>query len=103
VFTEIRRAEQRARADMGKRTVADFFDSPDERLYRPTPAKRIVCTTAEPAATAGNTGNARPNTEKPRRQEGQRGRIRMESSTSMLAECSKPARASLVIDQFSFG
>jgi hypothetical protein len=33
---------------------------------------------AEPAATAGNTGKARPSTEKPRRQEGQRGRIRME-------------------------
>ena len=28
-----------------------------------------------------------------------RSRIRMESSTWMLAECSKPARASLLIDQ----
>jgi len=61
--------------------------------------ERIVCTTVEPAATVGNTGKVRPNTEKPRRQEGQRGRIRMESSTWMLAECSKPARASLLIDQ----
>jgi hypothetical protein len=60
---------------MGKRTVADFFDSPDERLYRRTPAKRIVCTTAEPAATAGNTGKARPNTKNPAATKGSR--IRM--------------------------
>jgi hypothetical protein len=75
------------------------LDGPSPVVWQPASNACILQVLKNPAYAGayGNTGKARPNTKKPAATKGSR--IRMESSTWMLAECSKPARASLLIDQ----